>query len=161
MIMRLAIGLMLLLAVWQSAAHALTPSQSADALAKTRAQAAERLKAQAAIKERNDALAKARADVLTRAKVRIISAASIRAETNRRIDAAEKAAKANAQITSFRAGPPTSHPVVHKDNLEIAGHSNVDVGHTGVLAEHSSGAHTQGGHGSHSGSVSAGHASSR
>jgi hypothetical protein len=92
-----------------TAAQALTPLQSAAAKAKVDALA--RIKLQAQTKAKADAVTKARSDALTKAKARALSALNVRAESQRRIEAATKAAMANAQVTSFR--PPSATEGVH------------------------------------------------
>jgi colicin import membrane protein len=78
--------------------HALTPSQSAAVAAKARADALARARAQAAAKARADAVAKARTDAVAKSKALTIARQSIQSETQRRTQAAEKAAQAQVQI---------------------------------------------------------------
>ena len=78
--------------------HALTPSQSAAVAAKARADALVRARAQAAAKARADALAKARTDAVAKSKALAMARQSVQSETNRRTQAAERAAQAQVQI---------------------------------------------------------------
>jgi colicin import membrane protein len=85
-------------------AHALTPSQSAAVAAKARADALARARAQAAARARADAAVKARADA---AKSKALAAArhNVKSETERRTEAAEKAAQAQMQIRTANVQP--------------------------------------------------------
>ncbi len=78
--------------------HAWTPSQSAAVAAKARADALARARAQAAAKARTDAAAKARVDATAKSKAFAIARQSVRTETQRRTEAADKAAQAQVQI---------------------------------------------------------------
>jgi len=113
----------LLLAAHASEALALTPAQSTAAAMQARADTAARLKVQALAKAKADAEAKARADVASRTKVKILTLQSVHAETKRRVEAATKAAVLNAQVTSFRAGPPVS-PMPRNPGSEPAKHDS-------------------------------------
>jgi colicin import membrane protein len=94
--------LILALTSCATTAQALTPLQSATT-AKAKADALAKTKLQAQTKAKADAATRARSDALTKAKARFISALSVRVETQRRSEAAMKAAVANAQVTSFRS----------------------------------------------------------
>ena len=78
--------------------HAWTPSQSAAVAAKARSDALARARAQAAAKARADAVAKARTDATAKSKAFAIARQSVRTETQRRTQAADKAAQAQVQI---------------------------------------------------------------
>jgi hypothetical protein len=85
------------------AVHAVTPSQSGSIAAKARADALARARAQAAAKAQIDALAKARTEAATKSKAFAITRQSVHVEMKRRVEAAETAAQAQAQIKAANA----------------------------------------------------------
>jgi hypothetical protein len=85
------------------AVHAVTPSQSGSVAAKARADALARARAQAAAKAQIDALAKARTEATAKSKAFAITRQSVHVETQRRVEAAETAAQAQAQIKAASA----------------------------------------------------------
>lgn len=87
-------------------AHALTPSQSAALAAKARAEALARMRAQAAAKARADFLVKARADAAAKSKVVVTTMHNIQLEIRRRMEAAQKAARSQAQLKTANVQPP-------------------------------------------------------
>jgi hypothetical protein len=99
----LAIALMMRAPV----AEALTPRQVGVIAAKAKTDAITRHNAQTLEKVRASALTKAHADAIAQAKIKAMSAFSVRTEVRRRIEAAENAAKTNAQVTSFHILPLT------------------------------------------------------
>jgi len=114
------------LAIGAPASLALTPAQSTAAAMKAKADAQAKLRAEALAKAKAEAAARVRAESAARSKVKISTALSVRAETMRRIEAATKAAEANARVTSFRAisttprtlshGPGAHDVVAHRHN---------------------------------------------
>ena len=101
----LAVSVLATVQLVATPANALTPTQSAASGAKAKAQSEARTKAQAAVKARTDALA--RANTATAAKAKALEAAKlgIRNETKSRVEAAEKAAKAQIGLKSARTEP--------------------------------------------------------
>jgi hypothetical protein len=101
-----------------TASYALTPAQSAALAARARADAVARTKAQQAVRARTEALAaKARADAAAKSKATVQVKLNVRAETRRRIAAADTAAKLHRQVVATRAAPnvhpgakPDGHP---------------------------------------------------
>jgi colicin import membrane protein len=106
--------------------QALTPLQTATAT-KAKADALTRITTQTQTKAKADAAARARIDALAKAKAHTTSVLNVRAETQRRIEAATKAAAANAQVTSFR--PPSTNDSIRngspKLNAAAAGKTHV------------------------------------
>ena len=123
------------------AARALTPSQSTAAAMKAKADTQARLRTQALEKVKADAAARARTDAAAKTKVKSLTLMSVRAETMRRIEAATKAAAANAQVTSFHAtssglpinrNPGTEHREVdlpRADTDHVHRHGSASAGH--------------------------------
>src|SRR5215470_8002239 len=101
------------LAACLPAAQALTQSQATAAAMKAKADALAKSRTEALAKAKADAAARARADSAAKIKVKISTALSVRAETMRRIEAATKAAEANAQVTTFRATSATPRTLSH------------------------------------------------
>jgi hypothetical protein len=101
------------LAIGAPETPALTPAQSTAAAMKAKADAQAKLRAEALAKAKAEAAARARAESAARSKVKISTALSVRAETMRRIEAATKAAEANARVTSFRAISTTPRTLSH------------------------------------------------
>jgi hypothetical protein len=137
---RLAIGaiLIILQAAAPPAAWALTPTQATAAANKARAELQAKQRAEALAKAKADLAAKARVAAAAKSKTKAQTLLAVRAETNRRIEAARKAAEANAKVTSFRATGPTPAPgplhhgpgqINSEHHLPGARHADVPGGH--------------------------------
>jgi hypothetical protein len=94
-----------------TASYALTMAQSGALAAKARTDATARAKLQAAARARTEALAvKARTDAAAKSKATGQIKLNIRAETRRRVEAANTAAKLNRQVVASRADPNAQSP---------------------------------------------------
>jgi hypothetical protein len=139
---RFAIGALLVvaLAAAMPVAKALTPTQSTAAAIKAKDDMLARIRAQALVKAKADAAAKARIDAAAKTKIKIHTLFTVRAETTRRIEAATKAAEANAQVTSFHATSSGPHTLGHGPGKLAIGvhHTDADHGHhhSAEVAEH-------------------------
>lgn len=94
-----------------TASYALTPAQSAALAAKARADASARARVQAALRAHTEALAaKVRADAAAKSKATVQIKLNIRAETRRRVEAANAAAKLHRQVVASKADPNVQSP---------------------------------------------------
>jgi membrane protein involved in colicin uptake len=137
------------------AASALTPTQATAAANKARAELQAKQRAEALAKAKADIAAKARADAAAKSKAKALTLLGVRAETSRRIEAARKAAEANAKVTSFRAtgssaapGPIHRGPGQANSERHVSGARHSDEPHARPhgathdhATSHSSGAH--------------------
>jgi colicin import membrane protein len=110
-----------------TAGHALTTSQSFAAASKAKADAAAQAKTRAVARSRADALsAKARADAAAQAKAAASAKITVRAETRRRVDAADRAARLNRQVI---ASAMNGAPARAAKALAVPPHHGAQFGH--------------------------------